>query len=294
MSVRPLLLLATTLTVVGCLLDTRLHDELGRAAPERPTPPLGPDTDGPSLGPLELTEAADCLRLRITSDEPATATAHFRAGALREERPLGGGGTLFDVAVRVPGLLAGAPAEVTVLAVDAAGNWSAPGEPTAFRVPPSASPLAITELLINPAGDESAQEYVEVRNLGAQPATLAGLRIEDDGGGDDLPPVDLGPGATALVVGMSYDPASATDPPPAAGTPLLRVAGRIGRDGLRQKGDVVRLVGPEAVVLSSYGGWVDTGRAGWQGRSVHRAPDPTACDHPRAWSDSPAPPTPGW
>jgi hypothetical protein len=293
MSVR-LLLLVAALGPVGCLLDTRLYDEQDPAARQPPAPPPGPDTDGPRLGPLELTPAADCLRLRVTTDEPATATALVRAGEVQEERPLGTGATLFDVPLRLPGLLPGSPAELTVLAVDAAGNRSEPSEPTTFPVPPAASPLAITELLINPAGDEGAQEYVEIRNLGDQALTLAGLRLEDDSGGDDLPPLELGPGATALVVPASFDPGSATDAPPAPGTPLLRVAGRIGRDGLRQQGEVVRLVGAGAVVLSSYGGWVDASRAIWQGRSVQRTPDPAACDHPRAWSDSPQPPTPGW
>jgi hypothetical protein len=292
MSVR-LFLLTAALAAGGCLLDTRLHDELGPAAPDPSVPPA-PDTEGPHLGAVELTPLSDCLRLRITSDEPATAIAHFRAGDLGEEHRLGAGATLFDVAVRLPGLPAGAPGEVTVLATDAAGNRSDAGEPAAFRVPPAGSTLVITELLINPAGDENTQEYVEVRNLGEQPVSLAGLRIEDEAGGDDLPALELAPGGTALVVSAAFDPGSTTDPSPAAGTPLLRVAGRIGRDGLRQKGEVVRLVGPGGVVLSSYGGWIDTGRTAWQGRSVQRTPDPAACDHPSAWPDSPALPTPGW
>jgi hypothetical protein len=75
---------------------------------------------------------------------------------------------------------------------------------------------------------------------------------------------------------------------------VLRVPGRIGRDGLGQAGEVVRLVGPDGLVRSGYGGWVDVRRPLWAGQSVHRTPDAAACDHPAAWSAAPLPATPGW
>jgi Lamin Tail Domain len=286
---------ACVLLVAGCPLDTRLADEQlpDAGLPARAAAPPGPDLQGPRLGPLDLMPLADCLRLRLESDEPATATATFRAGEAVEEKLLGTGATLFDLPIRLERLPVGALATVTVAAQDTEGNLSGPSAPTELVVPPSRSPLAITELMVNPAGDEASQEYVEIRNLGAQTIHLEGLRLADDAGSDELPAVDLAPGANALVVPGSFavDPAG---PMPLPGAPLLRAAGRLGRDGLRQSGEVVRLLDGQGVILSSYGGWIDTSAPAWQGRSVQRLPDPDACDHPRAWSESPHLPTPGW
>jgi hypothetical protein len=286
---------ASALLVAGCPLDTHLADEPGSGAglPARAAAPPGPDLQGPRLGPLDLTSLADCLRLRLESDEPATATATFRVAEAVEEKLLGTGATLFDLPIRLERLPVGALATVTVAAQDTEGNLSGPSAPTEVVVPPSRASLAITELLVNPAGDEASQEYVEIRNLGAKPVPLVGLRLADDAGSDALPAIDLAPGTSALVVPESFaaDPAG---PAPAPTVPLLRAAGRLGRDGLRQNGEVVRLLDGQGTVLSSYGGWIDTSAPAWQGRSVQRLPDPAACDHPRAWSESPQMATPGW
>ncbi len=286
--------LAGALLAAGCLPDTHLTDERPALPGVMPPSAPVPDDQPPHLGELALTLAGDCLRLRVISDKPATATVTLRTASASETWPLGSGATLFDVALRPERLTPGDPATAVVVAEDADGRRSDPSPPAELRVPPRPSPLAITELMINPVGTEASQEYVEIRNLGGAPFPLAGARLEDDAGADELPAIELAPGATALIVPASYDPASPLDTAPAPDTPLLRVEGRLGRDGLRQSGEVVRLVARDATVLSSYGGWIDTSRAGWQGRSVHRAPDPAACDHPRSWSDSPQPPTPGW
>jgi hypothetical protein len=280
------------IALAGCLPDTHISDE---HQPPGPMPSAAvPDDRPPSLGEIELTLAGDCIRLRVTSSKPTTASATLRAGDLLEDWPLGAGATLFDLAIRPRLLPPGQMASATVVALDPEGRRSDPSAPVEFLVPPRGSPLVLTELMINPAGPEISQEYVEIRNLGDRPFPLASVRIEDDAGTDELPAFDLAPGGIALVVAATFDPQSPADTPPAPGTPLLRVDGRLGRDGLRQGGEVVRLVGPAGDLLSSYGGWIDTSKPGWQGRSVHRAPDPAACDHPRSWSDSPQPPTPGW
>jgi hypothetical protein len=285
---------AAVLLAAGCLPDTHLTDERHRPRAAPPPATAIPDDQPPHLGDLALMPAGDCIRLRVTSDKPASVVATLRTASTTEERPLGSGGTLFDLALRPETLAPGEPATAVVVAQDDDGRRSAPSLPAEFRVPSKHSDLAITELMINPAGSEASQEYVEIRNLGAQPFALAHLRLEDDAGADEVPAVELAPGASALIVPGTYDPGSTADAAPAPGTPLLRVEGRLGRDGLRQSGEVVRLVGADGTPLSSYGGWVDASRPGWQGRSVHRTPDPAACDHPRSWSDSPLPPTPGW
>jgi hypothetical protein len=286
------------LLAAACLPDTRVLDEgRGRtmAGATEPEPP-GPDTQPATLA-VTLSLAADCVRIRVEASEPVRAAVQFSAAGeapASEERVLGDGASLFDQAFRLPGLPPLADAGARVTAVDRAGHTSAADAP-AFRVPaPPRLPLYITEVLANPAGAETSQEYVELCNHGLTPVTLEGLSIEDDAGRDPLPAVELAPGAHALVVGNAFVESSPGDVPPRPGTPLVRVAGRIGRDGLRQAGEVVRLVAADGSVLSSYGGWVDTSRPAWNGRSVHRQPDEAACDHPQAWSMVPAPPTPGW
>jgi hypothetical protein len=151
--------------------------------------------------------------------------------------------------------------------------------------------IAITEVLANPKGPEPAQEYVELRNLGDGDLALAGLRIEDSKGGDDLPAETLAAGAYALVVASGYDPMQGDDPAPRAGTLILRVDSRIGADGLSNGGEDVKLVLGDAVV-SSYGGWIDVSAGSWNGRSVHRLIQ-TACDAADAWNHAPLAPTPG-
>jgi hypothetical protein len=249
-----------------------------------------PDMTPPLLTGMAVEVAGPCIAVRFSTDEPATGSLVLRAGDLESTVPAGTGQTTFDVAVRAALLPPMAPATVTARAADRAGNV-AESAPFSLVTPAALPPLVITEVLANPAGAEPTQEYVEVRNLGAEDLTTDALLIQDSRGGDALPPATIPGGAYALVVTSGYDPASAADPPPRAGTLLLRVDSRIGTDGLSNSGEAVRLVQGDAVV-SSYGGWVNTSSATWNGRAVHRLVE-TACDRPDAWSRTPLAPTPG-
>jgi hypothetical protein len=163
--------------------------------------------------------------------------------------------------------------------------------PLAFETPPALPPIAITEVLANAAGPEPGQEYVELRNLGGDPVPLAGLRIEDSRGGDDLPSETLPGGGYALIVTSAYVAGQAGDPAPRAGTLLVRVDARIGSDGPQQRR---RSGSPRAgqTLVSSYGGWVAVSSSAWSGQAVHRL-DQAACDGAQAWNRTPMPPTPG-
>lgn len=152
--------------------------------------------------------------------------------------------------------------------------------------------LVISEVLANPAGSESTQEYVELQNLGAAPASLGGLRIEDSGGFDPLPEREIPAGAFVLLVAEAYEPVAPGDVPPAPEAIVVRVTGRIGRDGLTNTGEPVLLRAADGQVVSRYGGWIDVSRPAWSGRSVHRIPA-DACDEPAGWGPGPGP-TPGW
>jgi hypothetical protein len=248
------------------------------------------DATPPVLGDVTVKVSGPCLEVAFSTDEPATGTVTLQAGDAELDTPAGTGQTSFDVAIPLGALPPSAAATVAVAAVDLAGNVAS-SAPFAFTTPVAVPPLAITEVLANPAGPEPQQEYVELRNLGDVPASLAGLRLTDSKGGDDLPDQMLGPGAYALVVTSTYDPAEGSDPPPRAGTALVRVDSRLGSDGLSNSGEPVQLLQGDAVV-SSYAGWVSVSAGSWNGKAVHRLVQ-TACDTAAAWNHAPLLPTPG-
>jgi Lamin Tail Domain len=245
----------------------------------------------PALSAVAIQVAGPCVAVTFATDEPATGTVILRAGDTETLVPAGVGTTAFDLAAPLASLPAATVATVTVRAVDRAGNVvESPALP--FQTPGAIPPVVITEVLANAAGPEPAQEFVELRNLGAEPVPLDGLSIGDGRGSDALPAETLPPGAYALVVTSSYDPHGGADPAPRAGTLLLRVDARIGTDGLSNSGEVTRLLRGDEII-SSYGGWVPVSSVAWSGKSVHRLVQ-TACDRPDAWSRNPLPPTPGW
>jgi hypothetical protein len=273
---------AGTTDAAGGLLEGGVVGIFDAAAEADETPPV--------IADLSIASAGPCLTVGFSTDEPATATIVLQAGGIEATSPGGVGQTRFDVALAVTSLPPESAATIAVTATDRAGNV-ATSSPLAFETPPAVPPIAITEVLANAAGPEPAQEYVELRNLGPDAVSLAGLRLEDAKGGDDLPAETLAPGGYALVVGSGYDPAQGQDPAPRAGTLLVRVDSRIGSDGLANGGELVRLTTGDTVV-SSYGGWVSVSASSWSGKGVHRLVQ-TACDRPDAWNRTPLAATPG-
>ena len=289
----------------ACGPDTDLFDEpRGKrpssdagAAPAAAGAPAQDPAGGaapPELRQLSLAVSGACLRLRVESSKAVNASLMLRAGPALLTRELGRGASLFDVAFLPEGLPAGEMATATVTASDAQGQ-SVEGEAPLVRIPPPPPlPLVISELMPNPAGAEATQEFVEILNRGDSAVSLAAVALEDERGRDVLPAVQLLAGGRALLVPAGFDAGSALDVPPGPQALLIRVSGRLGSDGLRQTGEAVRLLAADGTLLSSYGGWIDTTRGAWQGKSVQRLPDEGACDHPLSWSMAPLPPTPGW
>jgi hypothetical protein len=250
-----------------------------------------PDVTPPVLANVTVSVAGPCLDVSFATNEPSSGTVVIQAGGVEIDTPAGAGEQSFDVGIRLGTLPPSAAATVTVNATDLAGN-SAVSAPFAFTTPVALPPIAITEVLANPAGPEPQQEYVELRNLGDADVPLAGLRLQDSKGGDDLPAETLAAGGYALVVTSTYDPDEGSDPSPRAGTLLVRVDTRLGADGLSNSGEAVELVEGDAVV-SSYGDWVSVSAGSWNGKAVHRLVQ-TACDSSNAWNHTPLSPTPGW
>jgi hypothetical protein len=248
------------------------------------------DETPPALADLSVAAAGPCLGVSFSTDEPATASIILQAGGVEMSSAAGVGQTRFDLAIPLTSLPPESAATITVTATDRAGNVVA-SSPLAFETPAPLPPIAITEVLGNAAGPEPAQEFVELRNLGSEAVSLAGLRLEDAKGGDDLPAEVLAPDAYALVVPSAYDAAQGQDPAPRTGTLLVRIDSRIGADGLANGGELVRLMRGDMVV-SSYGGWVSVSAGSWSGKGVHRLVQ-SACDRPDAWNRTPLDATPG-
>lgn len=256
----------------------------------------GSSTDNmpPEAANVQIETAAGCVHARLGSSEPAAVSVILAPMGMEGEYklPAGRGGNLFDITLRVPASGPSGDVMAAIELVDWAGNKTrSPGLP--LKLPKSPLRLAITEVLANPAGSEYTQEFVELHNFGSEPVSLAGFQIEDAGGGDKLPGETIAPGGYALVVAAAYDPADPSDPAPRAGTTIVKIEGRIGRDGLSNSGEAVRLRGPDGEIVSLYGGWVDVSATAWSGRSVRRTAI-DACDEAAAWTHEPSQPTPGW
>jgi hypothetical protein len=253
------------------------------------------DDAPPQVVDFTVSLAGPCAGVRFSTDEPVSAEVILRAGASEAVALAGLGLDAFDLAAPFRGLEPGTRADIVLRLTDRAGNQS-DASAGSFDVPPETPPLAITEVLANPAGTEPGQEFVELRNLGDTDLALGGLRLEDAKGVDLLPEATLSPGGYALVVPSSFDPQSSRDTPPRPGTLMVPVDARLGSDGLSNAGEVVRLRLPGSAtepIVSSYGGWVDVSAASAAGKSVHRLTD-GACDHPTAWTRPPRAATPGW
>lgn len=302
--------------LAACLPDADLEDERLAAGFDSTTlpasggPPVGASLNqnlGPSPMPAPVVDdgappvlgavtvlAGSCVQVAVSVNKPAEVAFVFEQGELVVRAPAA---RRADGLMVVTTALAGLPpqqsSQVWAEAVDAQARTSA-APPQIFTTPPARPSVVISEVLANPAGSEYTQEFVELLNFGVEAISLTGFAIEDATGQDVLGDAVLAPGARALIVAEGFDPSAGPDPEPAAGTLLLRVQGRIGKDGLSNAGEVVTLRAPDGQVVSHYGGWVNVGASSWNGRSVHRVPQDDPCDDKRLWTDRPQPPTPGW
>jgi hypothetical protein len=250
------------------------------------------DRFAPRIEEFTAQVAEGCIAAHLAADEVVRAEITLSAGGRTASLSAGDFSSTMDLALRLPDLPAGVPAQAIVRVVDRAGN-AAQSTAILLNLPPLLPRIVITEVLANSAGSESTQEFVEIYNAGSEDVALAGLAIADKAGGDTLPEATLCPGAFALIVPEKYDPAEGSDVPPRDGTLLIPVSGRLAGDGLSNAGEAVRLLSSAGDVVSQYGGWVDVSATAWSGKSVKRS-SPDACDAPVAWSATPGPATPGW
>jgi hypothetical protein len=249
------------------------------------------DVFAPRVLSFTVALAEGCLSVHVATDEVVRAEITVTAGDGQAVLSRDVFASAADFGIRLPDLPTNVLGQATLRVFDRAGNTSA-FAPVAVQLPPKLPALAITEVLANPAGSETTQEFVEIYNRGNDTLDLGGLLLADKTGSDVLPQASLAAGAYAVIVPEGYA-ADGKDPAPQDGTVVVRVTGRLGSDGLSNAGEVVRLLTAEGDVISQYGGWVDVSATAWSGKSVKRL-RPDACDAADAWSKSPSAPTPGW
>lgn len=250
------------------------------------------DSFAPRIEAFTIQTAEGCATVHVAADEQVRTEILLSSSAGETTLSSPSVGLVVDYSQRLPAWSADPRARAVARVSDRAGNQGL-SSPLAFEWPAPAPRVVITEVLANPAGAETTQEFVELFNAGDVAVELAGWVIADKTGKDVLPESILMPGAFALVVSEAYDPADGKDPSPSEGTLLIRVGGRIGSDGLSNSGEPVRLLSPEGQVISQYGGWVDVSATAWSGKSIKRT-SIDACDAVDAWSKNPTSPTPGW
>jgi hypothetical protein len=246
------------------------------------------DRSAPGIGQVAPLASDHCLVVRWVTTEPADSRLTVTLGPVSltvvDPAPV----TLHEIGVSLPP--GGGLASFTAASADLAGL----GVEAGASLPVADLPrVAITEILPNPRGPEPAQEWVELRNLGAAAVDTDGLVLASARGGRSLlPDARLAPGGYALVVSAGYDPYQGEDPPPAPGALLLRVAETRVAGGLTNAGEALTLADASGALLSRYGGYVDASAKSAEGHSVVRV-DETACDVRASFALSAGDPTPG-
>lgn len=111
--------------------------------------------------------------------------------------------------------------------------------------------VVLNEVMANPIGPEPHQEWVELYNDGQADAALSGYRILDIGGETVLPEALLPPGQFAVVVNEKFVADDEIDVAPDPSAIVVRVPS-LGRSGLSNSGELLRLVHPEGYTISRF------------------------------------------
>jgi hypothetical protein len=217
----------------------------GSAIAQDDSPTGAADWTGIETGVIEAPESAHSARVRLmlTPAGTSSATAFFdNVEFVRASPPaptptpaaVGSEPTPAPSPDRSASAAARSPAATATRAAGFAGGPSASLD-SAVDGPRS---LRISEVLSDPAqaGRDSAFEWVEIVNTGAQPVDTTGWSVADASSTDPLPPAVIPPGGYAIIAGSSVAI-------PAGVVRLVLADGEVA-GGLNNDGDVVRLIAP--------------------------------------------------
>lgn len=151
----------------------------------------------------------------------------------------------------VRGMLPSAAVAWTVETLSTDGVWRS--EALTVHTEPARARPVMNEVYANAIGPEPDQEWIELINDGLAPWVLDGWVIEDIGGQTVLPSGSgvLEPGGLALVVPTAFDGSGLYDVAPSTGARVIRVD-KLGKNGLSNDGEPLRLVDPQGVVASTF------------------------------------------
>lgn len=217
-----------------------------------------------ALGPLQAPPAARSVRIRLVLRPSSSARTMLQADNVRFGAAAAPASTPTATASAVATAIAtaGVPAEATTEAARIDGPPSergvtrAPtGQPIVSSVPralttptvsgqPGSSLLRITELLPNPVqpGNDSDFEWIELANLGSEPAQLEGYVLADNGGTVILPPLVIEGHSGLLLLGRG------AELPPNASVHVL--ADGIS-NGLGNAGDRLALTAADGAIIDA-------------------------------------------
>ncbi len=183
------------------------------------------------------------------------------------------------------------PSQTVDIAVEtlSAAGWQL--EDVKAHTLPPAPHFVINEVLANAVGEEPEQEWVEIVNDGSVAGLLDGTALEDIGGHTVFPAGSgwLEPGAFVVLVGAAFDDESRYDVQPDPSALLVRAEGTLGKNGLSNSGEPLKLVGLAGEVLSRF---PSEPKPSKPGHSVARS-SPAALDDDPAAFQLVEMPTPG-
>ncbi len=247
--------------------------------------------DGTVCGAAEEPFAGACatrgdrwLTVRATTDSPATlrVAANSAAGSAQWSA-VGNAGTAHRVTVTglTPGATYGLAVEAIALDGVVGGTRSAALTTRTLR-----DPVRIASVLARPSGP-TAQEFVELRNDGADAVALEGWALDGASGRSLLPRgATLRAHGRAVVVGPGFDAASpmawGAGPLP-AGVGLIRLPAAITGRGLRDTGDDLTLHDVDGAVIGYFPG-AAASLAPSPGDRIVRVTTDLADDDPAAWA----------
>jgi hypothetical protein len=224
---------------------------------------MGALIDPVPLAPLEgappASDAVECLLGEVVLSAGCVSVLDDRVVVSPRREPLlwwlsaNGSHEAIETQDGLPFVIGGlAPSSVQVLwgsVFDQLGS----AEPVdlEFRTQDAVPHVAINEVYADANGPEPQQEWIEVVNSGSVPVDLGGWVLEDVGGQTELPSGVLEPGAFAVVVNEAYVPDADYDPliDPFA---LVLSVPTLGKSGLSNSGELIRLRAPEGEIVSRF------------------------------------------
>ena len=246
----------------------------------------------PQVLVFSVALAGPCVTVRFSTSEPVTAEVIVRRdqGAGERVTEAGAGLTVFDLAVPLGGLQAGGLAKIVLRVTDRAGN-QVESSAGAVDLPPATPPLAITEVLANPAGPSPARSTSSCATSGATVDRWPACASRTRRAATRCPPRRWRPAPTRWSCRRGYDPGSRRDVRAARRhARSCAVDTRLGSDGLSNGGEVVGC----AAWHRGERGRLELRRLGRRlGRGAGRASactgsSQTACDRPDAWNHTAA------